>query len=266
MPGFLAFGIMQWSVRADFREVQQSKFFEKILRILMKDRVGSLLIGSLAVMGRPSTFGEFHMRENGSEGGILRTARIDAEPDFVFCIEKMTYPHLVKENAVFRIFYAEVIFSAAQAIPHGSYLCRYFGCCPVGVSVIGYHTAQVLELSVFIFHRSFKPVFTVQVQHNAALIKAVIAFGKIGFHHEGKEFFFCCHLKNGRIVIPEVIIGPLPQIRLRIRSNFNAVLRKGIVPGGSCPFQLADIEGHIFHLGCKSSFCFVQVSALGVSG
>ena len=73
-------------------------------------------------MGRPSAFGELHMREKGAEGGMFRTARIDAESDFVFCIEKMTYPHLVKENAVFRIFYAEVIVPATQSIPHGRYL------------------------------------------------------------------------------------------------------------------------------------------------
>ena len=37
----------------------------------------------------------------------------------------------------------------------------------------------------------------------------MLAFGKFGFYRKGKEFFFCGHLKNGRIVIAEMIIGPL---------------------------------------------------------
>ena len=53
--------------------------------------------------------------------------------------------------------------------------------------MIGDHAAQMLKLFVFIFDGAFEPVFTVQIQNYAALIKAVVTFGKFCFYHKGEE-------------------------------------------------------------------------------
>ena len=165
---------------------------------------------SLTVVRRPSAFGKFHVGEYCPERGIFRTAGIDAETDFIPGVKEMTDAHLMEDVPIFRAFDAEVVFSAAQTVPHGLYGCGNFGGGPVGISSIRDDAAEMLKKLVFILDGSLQPVFAVQVQHDAALIKAVLAFGKFGFYRKGKKLFFCGHLQDGRIVIAEMIIGPLP--------------------------------------------------------
>ena len=48
----------------------------------------------LTVVGQPFTFGQFHIRENCLEGGILRRAGIDAEADFSAALPHVAHTHL----------------------------------------------------------------------------------------------------------------------------------------------------------------------------
>lgn len=202
-------------------------------------------VWSLTVVRRPPAFGKFHVGEYCAERGIFRAAGIDAETNFILGVKEMTDAHLMKDIPIFRAFDAEVVFSAAQTVPHGLYGCGNFGGGPVGISSIRDNAAEMLKNLVFILDGSLQPVFAVQVQHDAALIKAMLAPGKISFYHEGKELFFCGHLQDRRIVIAEMIIGPLPQIRMRFRRYFDAILRDLTVPGFSCPFQIIDVKVHV---------------------
>lgn len=161
-------------------------------------------------MGYPLAFGNLHMGEYCAKRGFFWTACVKSKTDFFFCFKKMTDTHLVKNFSIIGAVNAKVFFTAAQAIPHGFDICRNFCSCPVGIATIRYYAAQMLKVFIFIFHRGFQPVFTVQIQYYAALVKAMLAFGKFGFHREGKELFRCRHLEHGGIVIAEVIIGFLP--------------------------------------------------------
>ena len=176
-------------------------------------------------MCHPFAVRHFHIRENRAEGRVLRAAGVDAKGYFPRCFVQVTDAHLMERLAIFRVLDTEIIFSAAQAVPHGFYMGGDFRGRPVGIAVIRHHAAQVLEVLVFVFNRTFQPVFAVQIQHNPTLVKAVMAFGKFGFYQKGKEGFFRIHLQYGRIIIAEMVIGSLPQIRVRFRDDFDSILR-----------------------------------------
>ena len=106
---------------------------------------------------------------------------------------------------------------------------------PVRIAVIGHHTAQVLKGLIFIFNRTLQPVFTVQIQHNPTLVKAVMAFRKFRFYHKGKKRFFRFHLQYGSIIVAEMVIGSLPKIRVGFRDNFDSILCDHTTLWFSCP-------------------------------
>lgn len=175
-------------------------------------------------MCQPFAVRYFHIRENRTEGRVLRTAGVDAKRNFPRCFIQVTNTHLMERLTVFRALDTEIIFSAAQAVPHGFYMGRDFRGRPVGIAVIGHHTAQMLKVLIFVFNRTFQLVFTVQIQHDTALVKTVMAFRKLCFYQKGKECFFRIHLQYGSIVIAKMVIGSLPQIGVRFRDDFDSIL------------------------------------------
>ena len=79
----------------------------------------SYLVRLLAIMRRPLAFGQFHMGENCLERGIFRRAGVDAETDLSAALPHMADTHLWKMLAVSGTLDAVVIFTAAEAVPHG---------------------------------------------------------------------------------------------------------------------------------------------------
>lgn len=138
-------------------------------------------------MCHPFAVRHFHVRENRTERRFLWAAGVDAKKYFPRRFAQMTDAHLMKRLAIFRALDTKIIFSAAQAIPHGFYMGRDFCGRPVGIAVIGHHTAQVLEVLIFVFNRSLQPVFAVQIQHNPTLVKAVMALRKFSFYQKEKK-------------------------------------------------------------------------------
>ena len=87
----------------------------------------------------------------------------------------------------------------------------------------------MLEFLCFIFNRGLQPVIRIQIHNYATLIKSMMTPGKICLHNKGKILLLCFYLQNRRIIVSEVVIGPLPQIGMRFglypdRLICNAVL------------------------------------------
>ena len=62
-----------------------------------------------------------------------------------------------------------------------------------------------------------------EIQHDSALVKAVMALRKVCLHEEREILFLRFHLKQRGVVIPEMIVGALPQVRIRLRDDFNSL-------------------------------------------
>jgi len=62
--------------------------------------------------------------------------------------------------------------------------------------------------------------------------------------YEGEIRLPCLQLQNGRIVIAEVIIGPLPQVGVGLGDHIHPVLRHGILPGCARPLHFCRIDLH----------------------
>ena len=90
--------------------------------------------------------------------------------------------------------------------------------------MVGDHASQMLEDFVFVFYRALQPVLTVQIENDPALVKAVMAVLKFRLYNKGKIFVTCFHLQDRSVIIAEMIIGPLPQIRVRFGDNLDPVL------------------------------------------
>lgn len=135
-------------------------------------------------MSQPLAICNFHVGEDCRKRGILRAASVNAKANFTRALPHMTYPHLGKLLPVLVTFDAVVIFPSAKPIPHGFDLRWDSRSSPIRITMIGDHAAQVLKLLIFVFHRPFEPVFTVQVHHDTALIKAVVRSCEISLDYE----------------------------------------------------------------------------------
>lgn len=165
--------------------------------------------------------------------------------------------HLGEVFAIQRTFDAIVVFTPGKAIPHGFYP-GVDGCCgPVGIAAIGHDTAQMLELFVLVLNACFKPVLAVEIHDDAALVETVMAFGKIGSHGETEELLFGCHLENRGIVVPEMVIGALPEVGLWPGDYFDGVFGDEAALWFARPLKMVDIEFHglvvIVIKGCLSA-------------
>ena len=175
-------------------------------------------------MRLPLTFGHLHIRKYGGKGRVFRRAGIDAELNLSAALVHMADTHLIKMYAVGGALDTIVIFSSAETVPHG-FDGRVNDCRrPVGVSVVGHDTAQVLELFIFVFDGAFHPVFAIQIHDNPALVKTMMAVRELGLYDEAEILLLCLHLQNRSVIIAEMIIRSLPQISVRLCGDLNSVL------------------------------------------
>ena len=203
--------------------------------LLSRFQSSKFLVGSLAIVGQPLAFRHFHVGEDGSEGRGLRATGVDTKANFPRCLMEMAHTHLPEGDPILRAFDTEILLSPAQAVPHGGDAGGNFGGGPVGIAVVGDHAAQVLKTLMFVLNGTFQPVLGVQIHHHAALVKAVGAFGKFGFHHKGEEGLVRSHLQHRGVVVAEVVVGSLPQIGVGQGDDLNAVLGDHSVFRGSGP-------------------------------
>ena len=183
-----------------------------------------LLVGLLSVVSKPLAFGQLHIGESCSERRLLWTASIDSELYLVLCLVDMAHSHLAELLAVVGTFYAEVILSATQAIPHCLHRGRNFGSSPIGIAVVGNNTAQMLEVIILVFNRTFQPVLTVKIQHHAALVETMMAFSKVGLHNKLEESLSRGHLQHRSIVVAEMIVSALPEICAWSSSDTDSIV------------------------------------------
>ena len=88
-------------------------------------------------MRLPLALGELHIGKNSLKGGILGAACVYAKGDLVTYIPHMANAYLRKAYAVGRAFNAEIILSAAKAVPHTPYGRRDLAGCPIGMLMYG---------------------------------------------------------------------------------------------------------------------------------
>ena len=67
----------------------------------------------LPIVGQPFAFGQLHIRENCTEGRVLRAAGIHAKPDFALRFMQMADAHLMERLTILRTLDAEIVFPAA---------------------------------------------------------------------------------------------------------------------------------------------------------
>ena len=108
----------------------------------------AFFVRSLTIVGKPLALRHCHIGEGCLEGGILRAASINAEADFSATMPHMTNTHLSEMLPIGGTLDTIVILPAAEAIPHGLDGSVNGGSCPVGVTVVGDYTAQMLKAFV----------------------------------------------------------------------------------------------------------------------
>lgn len=145
------------------------------------------------------------------------------------------YRFRIRHRKKLLIFYIALL-PAAEPIPHCLYGRSYSHSGSVRIPVIRHHAPQVLVFLIFIFHGSLQPVLAIQIHHNAALVKPVMAVRKICLHHKAEIFFFGLNLQDRGIVIPKMVVCPLPQICSGLCHDYdfltaNFIIRRFIDPG-----------------------------------
>ena len=198
----------------------------------------------LSVVWEPFAFGQLHIGKGCPERRILGAASIDAKANASAALPHMAHTHLLENNTVLRAFDQIIVLAAAESIPHGPDARIDLGGCPVGIAVVGYHAAQVLEAIVFIFDRGLEPVVAVKIHDNAALVKPALTI-ELCFDGKRKEFLLCFHLQHGGIVVSEMVLGSLPQICMWLGDDFNDTVRYGIIGRLSGPPKQIDVKVHI---------------------
>ena len=152
-------------------------------------------------------------------------------------------------------FQPEVILPAAQAVPDLADSCLKLGGGPVLEPLIGDDAAQVLEFLILIFRRSLEPVSAVQIHDYAALVKADLPL-RYRSYSEGEVFLIGFYLKYWGTVIPEVIVSPLPEIRMRRCRYLNCFICDDIVFRLPCPVPHVLCYSHCSSL--LSSFSLIS--------
>ena len=125
------------------------------------------------------------------------------------------YAHLREVHAIVGAFDAIIISTAGETVPHRLYVRRDCRSSPVRITVVGNYASKMLELFVLKLHGTFQPVLAVKIHHDSALVKAPMALGEICLHDEAEILLTRLHLKDWCIIITEMIICPLPEIRMR---------------------------------------------------
>ncbi len=174
-------------------------------------------------MRLPLAFGHLHIRKNSPERRALRTACINAERNLLCALPQMEDAHLLKVYAVRAAFNTVIALSSAEAIPHFFYIRGDIRRGPVGIAVVCHDAAKTLVIFIFIFNGSLKPVLAVQIDCDAALVKAVLAL-ELRLYGKREIFLGSLRLQDGRIVVSKAVIGALPEIRSGFRDKLYARL------------------------------------------
>ena len=185
------------------------------LHFCQQQFIDILTIRLLAVMGFPPTVCYLHVCENCLKRGFLRGASVNTKPDFPVSLLHMTDPYLMKSFPIHGTFDTIIILSSAEAIPNRFHGSINFSCSPVRITMVGHYASKILKYVIFIFHRSLQPVFAIQIHNDTALVKSVMALLKFCSDNKTEILLFCLHLEHWRIVILEMIVCSLPQIRMR---------------------------------------------------
>ena len=82
----------------------------------------------------------------------------------------------------------------------------------------------MLELLILEFDGAFEPVVAVQVHHHAALVEALMALSEVRLNYEAEVLLPRGHLQYRSIVVAEMVIGPLPEVRVRRCSDSNNII------------------------------------------
>ena len=170
-------------------------------------------------MGLPHALGDLHVGKDRRKGGFFRGAGVDAEADDVGPRIHVADAHLAEVDPVGRALDAVVVGPSGEAVPHRFDIGRNGRRGPVGIAVVGGDAAQVLERLVLEFHGALEPIVAVQVHDDAALVKALVALGEIGFHDEAEVLLLRLDLEDRGVVVAEMIVGPLPEVRVRGRGD-----------------------------------------------
>lgn len=202
------------------------------------------LVRLLTVVSFPCAFCQFHICEHRLERGLFRRARIDTKLYLAATVVHVAYPHLAKMLTVARAFYAIVILSARETVPHGLDSGVNGRRCPIGIAVVGYDTPQMLIRLALVFNAAFQPILAVKVHYDAALVKTVPAFREVCLDNETEELLFCLHLEYRGVVIPEMIVCALPKVCSGFCHHFYGVIVDYTPFRLACPFEFVDIECH----------------------
>ena len=68
---------------------------------------------------------------------------------------------------------------------------------------------------------------------------------EIGLDNKREEPLVCLHLQNRRVVITEMVIRPLPEIRVRFGGDGNRIAFYLAFRRFSCPFKTAQVNSVI---------------------
>ena len=162
----------------------------------------------------------------------------------------MAYAHLAEVLSVCRTFDAVVVGSAREAVPHCLDICRDGGGSPVGIAVVCYDAAKVLEVFVFIFHRSFKPVVAVEIHHDSALVESVVALCEVGLYCKAEVLLLCLHLEHRSVVVAEMIVCALPQVGVRGSGDGDPVFLDSVGSRLAGPLEV----GKVYLAVCGQGF------------
>ena len=197
----------------------------------------------LSVVGEPLAFAYFHICKDCLEGGIFRAAGVDAELDFTSGLVHVADAHLLELDAIFGTLDAEIVFAAAKAVPHGLDICADFCGGPVRVTHVGDHAAQVLKTFVLVLDGGLEPIFAIKVYHHSALVETVLAM-KLRLYGKGKELVCSADLQDRGVIISEMIVGPLPKIRVGRRDDFDFMVIDFKIGGLPGPFPEILADSH----------------------
>ena len=203
-------------------DTKKSPLYQGILFASERDSNGNSVLPLLMLF--PSAFCNLHIAEYRTERRILRAAGIYTKSDLTITVPQMTNTHLTKLHSVLTALHTVIALSPAESVPHLIHIGRNIGSGPIGVSVIGYYATKPLETLVFIFDGRFQPVFTIQINCDATLIKTTFTV-KLCLNCERKIPFFCPNLKYWSIVVLKTVIRTLPQVSVWLRIPLSVQLK-----------------------------------------
>ena len=188
-------------------------------------------------MRLPHTFCQRHIGEHRREARILGAAGINAEADRTGRLRHMTDTHLAEGHAVVGALDTKVVLTAAQPVPHRCDGSGDLGGRPVGVAAVGHDAAEVLYLSVLILDGGLEPIFAVEIHDDPALVEAVMTAAEIRANDKGKILFIRLSLQDRGVIVPETVVGALPQVGMRLRRYLDFIGCYRIIGRLSRPFH-----------------------------